>query len=48
MWVQSFVWIFTLKEYNKFLWFDFQDTLQSEKAMKLDLESSFDVSKLNE
>ena len=37
-----------MKEYNKFIWFDLQETLWSEGAMKFDLESCFDVSKLNE
>ena len=42
------VWILIMKEYNKFLLFDLQETLRSERAMKLNLESCFDVSKLNE
>ena len=46
MWVQSSE-CFTMKEYNKFLWFNLQETLRFEGAMKLDLESCFDVYKLN-
>ena len=45
--VQSFVWLFKMKWYNEFLLFDFQETLRSKGAMKLDLESCLDVSKLD-
>ena len=40
MWVQSSMWLFTMKEYNKLLWFDLQETLQSEGLWSLILNCS--------
>ena len=47
MWVQSSVWLFTIKEYNKtpLIWSPRNFMIQ--RAMKLDLESYFDVSELD-
>ena len=46
MWVQPSVWLFTMKEYNKT---PIQSTrnFTIQRAMKLDLESCLDVSKLD-
>ena len=47
MWVQSSVWIFTMKEYNKTPLIRSPSNFTIRMAMKLDLESYFDVSKLD-
>ena len=47
MWVQSFVWLFTMKEYNKTPLIRSLSNFTIRTAMKLDLESYFDVSKLD-
>ena len=47
MWVQSSVWIFTMKEYNKTPLIRSPSNFKIRMAMKLDLESYFDVSKLD-
>ena len=47
MWVQSSVWLFTMKEYNKTPLIRSPSNFTIRRAMKLDLESYFDVSKLD-
>ena len=47
MWVQSSVWLFTMKEYNKTSLIRSPSNFTIWIAMKLDLESYFDVSKLD-
>ena len=47
MWVQSSVWLFTMKEYNKTLLIWSPRNFMIWRVMKLDLELYFDVSKLD-
>ena len=47
MWVQSSVWLFTIKEYNKTPLIRSLSNFTIRRAMKLDLKSYFDVSKLD-
>ena len=47
MWVQSSVWLFTVKEYNKTPLIQSPSNFTIWRATKLDLESYFDVSKLD-
>ena len=47
MWVQSSVWLFTMKECNKTPLIRSPSNFTIRRAMKLDLESYFDVSKLD-
>ena len=47
IWVQSSVWLFTIKEYNKIPLIQSPSNFTIRRAMKLDLESYFDVSKLD-
>ena len=47
MWVQSSIWLFTMKEYNKTPLIRSPSNFTIRKVMKLDLESYFDVSKLD-
>ena len=47
MWVQSSVWLFTVKEYNKISLIRFPRNFTIWRAMKFDLESCLDVSELD-
>ena len=47
MWVQSSIWLFTMKEYNKTPLTRSPSNFTIRRAMNLDLESYFDVSKLD-
>ena len=47
MWVRSFVWLFTMKEYNKTPLIQSPRNFMIRRAMKLDLESCLDASKLD-
>ena len=47
MWVQSSVWLFTIKEYNKTPLIQSPRNFMIQRATKLDLELYFDVSELD-
>ena len=47
MWVQSSEWLFAMKEYNKTPLIQSPSNFTIRRVMKLDLESYFDVSKLD-
>ena len=47
MWVQSSVWLSTMKEYNKTPLIQSPSNFTIRRAMKLDLKSCFNVSKLD-
>ena len=47
MWVQSSIWLSTMKEYNKTHLIRSLSNFTIRRAMKLDFESYFDVSKLD-